>query len=52
MAKIGTAHIEIKPVLDEEALARIADRIEACVRGAIERGVKDGTSLQLKIHGG
>lgn len=35
MAKIGTAHIEIKPVLNEEALEAIVKRIE----GAIDAGV-------------
>lgn len=36
MAKIGTAHVEIKPVLNEEALEAIAARIEATIEDAIE----------------
>ncbi|HJR88826.1 MAG TPA: hypothetical protein VJ782_01535 [Aeromicrobium sp.] len=38
MAKIGTAHVEIKPVLNEEALDAIAERIEARVERAIAGG--------------
>lgn len=39
MAKIGTAHVEIKPVLNEQALADIAARIEAEVAAAIRAGI-------------
>lgn len=35
MAKIGTAHVEIKPVLNEEALDNIAQVIERRVASAI-----------------
>lgn len=39
MAKIGTAHVEIKPVLNEDALDEIAQRIEETVAHAVERGM-------------
>lgn len=40
MAKIGTAHVEIKPVLNDEALEQMAARIEAAVRAGVEAGMK------------
>lgn len=40
MAKIGTAHIEIKPVLSEDALTEITAKIEAAVRSGVEAGMK------------
>lgn len=39
MAKIGTAHIEVKPVLNEEALAAIGRQIEQTVRAAVAAGL-------------
>ena len=39
MAKIGTAHVEIKPVLNEDALAALVKRIEDEVAAAINRVV-------------
>lgn len=39
MAKIGTAHIEVKPVLNEEALEEIAKRIEDAVARGVSRGM-------------
>jgi hypothetical protein len=39
MAKIGTAHVEIKPVLDEAALAAIVSRIETDIREAVSRAL-------------
>lgn len=39
MAKIGTAHIEIKPVLNEEALAEIGQRIEDAVEAGMTRAL-------------
>ena len=39
MAKIGTAHIEIKPVLNDEALAVIVQRIEDAVADGVARGL-------------
>lgn len=44
MAKIGTAHIEIKPVINEEALEALVLRIEEAVAAGVARGVS-GTSL-------
>lgn len=39
MAKIGTAHIEIKPVLNDEALEAIVARIEDAVAQGVARGL-------------
>ena len=44
MAKIGTAHIEIKPVIDDEALAVITQRIEEAVANGVVRGIALATS--------
>jgi len=35
MAKIGTAHVEIKPVLNEEALNELCRRVEDAVETAV-----------------
>lgn len=40
MAKIGTAHVEIKPVLDEAALDRICERLEEAISRAIAKAVE------------
>lgn len=40
MAKIGTAHLEIKPVVNDEALAKITAAITAAVRAGVEEGMK------------
>lgn len=45
MAKIGTAHVEIKPVLNDEALEQIATRIEAAVRAGVEAGMKSARGI-------
>jgi hypothetical protein len=42
MAKIGTAHIEIKPVVNEEALDALAQRVGEVVRQAIEEATARG----------
>ena len=39
MAKIGTAHIEIKPVVNDDALAEITDRITDAVAEGVRRGM-------------
>ena len=39
MAKIGTAHIELKPVLSEDALEAISERIADAVAQGVERGM-------------
>lgn len=39
MAKIGTAHIEIKPTLDEDGLAALTARIEEAVAQGVMRGM-------------
>lgn len=41
MSKIGTAHVEIKPVVDEDALSMITDRIAAAVRAGVRQGMRD-----------
>lgn len=46
MAKIGTAHVEIKPVLGEDALKAVCDRIEQAVEDAVARGVERGMAAQ------
>ncbi|MGB2557732.1 hypothetical protein [Cellulosimicrobium cellulans] len=53
MTKIGTAHVEIKPVLNEDALEVLAktinDRVAAAVVDALRRGLaplsKDDVAL-------
>lgn len=39
MATVGTATIKIKPVLDEEALALIAEAIEDAVTRAVDNAL-------------
>jgi hypothetical protein len=39
MAKIGTVQIEIKPVLNEEALAAMVAQIQRAVADAVTRGL-------------
>lgn len=39
MAKIGTAHVEIKPVLAEEALDALCKQVEERVAAAVRRGL-------------
>jgi len=48
MAKIGTAHIEVKPVLNEEALAAIVQQIETAVARGVERGLSTRDRLASK----
>jgi len=49
MAKIGTAHIEIKPVINEEALEALVQRIEDAVAAGVARGMS-GTSLPPVVN--
>lgn len=44
MAKIGTAQIEIKPVLNEDALNAMIQRISQQVEDAVAAGVDRGMS--------
>jgi len=44
MAKIGTAHIEIKPVINEEALEALVQRIEDAVAAGVARGMAGTTA--------
>ena len=39
MAKIGTAHVEIKPVVDEAALAEITRRVADAVAAGVALGM-------------
>ena len=39
MAKIGTAHIEIKPVIDEAALKSITENIADAVAAGLAEGM-------------
>jgi hypothetical protein len=48
MAKIGTAHVEVKPVLNEEALAEITARIEEAVRAGVQAGLT--AQPQITVH--
>ena len=50
MAKIGTAHIEIKPVLDTEALEALTSAIERAVAAGVERGMNGARTIN--IYGG
>jgi hypothetical protein len=43
MAKIGTAHVEVKPVLNEEVLAALTLQIEDAVAAAVQRGIEKGS---------
>lgn len=57
MAKIGTAHVEIKPVLNEEALDEIVQRIENAVEAGMTRALakanrRVGTKLTSGPFGG
>ena len=47
MAKVGTPHIEIKPVLNEEALAALGQRIEDAVAEAIARGIARSQPVKI-----
>lgn len=54
MAKIGTAHIEIKPVVNAEALDAIAERIAAAVAEGVARGMRqaNASSISVEVHAG
>lgn len=49
MAKIGTVHIEIKPVLNEEALELIGKRIGDAAAAGVARGLAQDAE-QLRRH--
>ncbi|MCK9601333.1 MAG: hypothetical protein M0R06_19995 [Sphaerochaeta sp.] len=40
MAKIGTAHVEIKPVLNEEALEALCAQVEEASANAVIRAMQ------------
>lgn len=41
MAKIGTAHVELKPVLNDDALQQLGNQIERTVTEAVQRGLSN-----------
>jgi hypothetical protein len=49
MAKIGTAHIEVKPVLNEEALDAIVQCIEDAVAEGVRRGMDRDVHLKVQV---
>lgn len=52
MAKIGTAHIEVKPVLNEDALDQITKRIEDAIAAGVQRGLEQRQrSVTLNLSG-
>lgn len=58
MAKIATAHIEIKPVLNDASLDEICkvieERVAAAVQAGVERGskpaVRQGPDFTVTMH--
>ena len=52
MSKIGTAHVEIKPVLNRESLDALCDevgaRVELAVRDAVARGLSGSGATQIE----
>jgi hypothetical protein len=56
MAKIGTAHVEIKPVLNQEALdalvAKIEDAIASGVARALDKQRQQFSCVTFKELGG
>ena len=42
MAKIDTAHVEIKPVLNEDELTSLCRVIEEATAAAVRRGIASG----------
>ena len=50
MAKIGTAHVEIKPVLNDEALEAIVRRIELATTAGVARGIANGARTEPHAH--
>lgn len=47
MSKIGTAHIEIKPVINVDALAAIMQQIEDAVAEGVARGLAASSSVVI-----
>lgn len=50
MAKIGTAHVEIKPVLNEEALDALVARIESAIEAGVTRALEKARPLFGEVH--
>jgi hypothetical protein len=49
MAKIGTAHVEIKPVVNVEALEDLSRLIEEAVARGVKRGIESATTTRLNF---
>jgi len=49
MAEIGTAHIELKPVVNDEALDAIVERIAAAVAEGVARGMKEAQRVEVRL---
>jgi len=49
MAKIGTAHVEIKPVVNEDALTALCLRIQQQVEDAVQRGLESAHRQRVHI---
>jgi hypothetical protein len=52
MAKIGTAHIEIKPVVNLEALDAIAEQLAAAVAEGVARGMRKANTINVEVNAG
>lgn len=50
MAKVGTAHIEIKPVLNEEALEALVQRIEDAVAEGVSRALNAQHATSVHVY--
>jgi hypothetical protein len=50
MAKIGTAHVEIKPVLNEEALEALVARIEDAIAQGVARALDNARPIFGDVH--
>ena len=51
MAKIGTAHVEIKPVLNEEALSALCAQVEEAVANAVTLAMQAERVRQAAARG-
>jgi hypothetical protein len=51
MAKIGTAHVEIKPVVSDEALDDLMERIADAVAEGVRRGMaRPVVNQEIHVH--
>jgi len=52
MAKIGTAHVEIKPVLNEAQFDALCKHIEEAVEAAVARGLTKANVTITNVYEG